>query len=193
MTRLGCISAYKAGSCERERGATAGYHPFCIVMPSYPVAWTGQTHCYDTAGHETPCGGSGQDAQFRAGLAWPAPRFEEQGEVVRDRFTELTWTRDANQAEFPLTWTEAFGYVASLNRRSAFGYSDWRLPNRRELRSLLSHQARKPALPPHPFRNVFQGWYWSSTTAVISPAHAWYVHLEGARTFYGGKDQSYLV
>jgi hypothetical protein len=81
-----------------------------------------------------------------------------------------------------------------MNRNSAMGCSDWRLPNRRELRSLMSYQTKKPALPEnHPFINVFSGWYWSSTTAAISPAHAWYVHMEGARMFYGGKDQSYLV
>ena len=71
-----------------------------------------------------------------------------------------------------------------------------RLPNRRELRSLMSHQTRCPALPEsHPFDNLFSGWYWNSTTAAIHPAYAWYVHvhMEGARMFYGGKGQSYLV
>jgi len=104
------------------------------------------------------------------------------------------WSRNANPAEFPLTWPEALAFVADVNRAGTFGCSDWRLPNRRELRSLVSHQTRRPALPEaHPFRDVFNGWYWSSTTAAISPAHAWYVHMDGARMFFGGKDQSFLV
>lgn len=54
----------------------------------------------------------------------------------------------------------------------------------------MSYQTRKPALPEgHPFTNIFLGWYWTSTTAAINPAYAWYVHMEGARMFYGNKEQ----
>jgi hypothetical protein len=57
----------------------------------------------------------------------------------------------------------------------------------------MSYESRKPSLPQeHPFENVFLGWYWSSTTAAINPSYAWYVHMEGARMFYGRKDQYYL-
>ena len=155
---------------------------------------TGQQTCHDACGREVACAGSGQDAEFSAGAPWPEPRFEAGDQLVLDRLTGLVWTRDANPAEFPLTWQEALAFVARMNRDGALGFSDWRLPNRRELRSLVSHQTRRPALPAgHPFRNVFAGWVWTSTSAAIGPAHAWYVHLEGARMFYGGKDQSYLV
>lgn len=155
---------------------------------------TGQLLCYDADGRETACRGSGQDAEYRAGCVWPMPRFERQEERVLDRLTGLVWPRNANLAEWPLTWPEALEFVASMNRARRFGFADWRLPNRRELRSLMSHHTRRPALPEvHPFVDVFFGWYWSATSAAISPAHAWYVHMEGARMFYGGKDQSYLV
>ncbi len=158
-----------------------------------PLA-TGQLLCYDVEGGEIACRGSGQDAEFAAGRAWPLPRFERQDELVLDRLTGLIWPRSANLAEFPLTWQEALEFVADTNRARRFGFADWRLPNRRELRSLMSHHTRKPALPEaHPFADVFSGWYWSSTSAAISPAHAWYVHMEGARMFYGGKDQPYLL
>ncbi|GBE49066.1 hypothetical protein BMS3Bbin12_02259 [bacterium BMS3Bbin12] len=155
---------------------------------------TGQSTCHDVAGREIPCPDSGQDGEIRAGLPWPEPRFQPRGERVHDRLTGLDWTLDANPAAFPMTWGEALAYIVELNDRGALGFTDWRLPNRRELRSLVSHQTRDPALPAgHPFDNVFPGWYWTSTTAVISPLHAWYVHLGGARMFYGGKDQSFLV
>lgn len=155
---------------------------------------TGQLLCYDAEGKVIACLGSGQDAAFRAGRAWPTPRFEHQDEIVLDRLTGLMWTRNANLAEFPLSWPEALDFVTGMNRVRRFGFADWRLPNRRELRSLMSHQTRRPALPEtHPFVELFSGWYWSSTSAAISPAHAWYVHMEGARMFYGGKDQSYMV
>lgn len=155
---------------------------------------TGQPLCYDADGNEIACRGSGQDAEFRAGRTWPVPRFAPQDDLVLDRLTGLVWPRNASLAEWPLTWVEAIEFVAGMNRARRFGFADWRLPNRRELRSLMSHHTRKPALPEaHPFIEVFSGWYWSSTSAAISPAHAWYVHMEGARMFYGGKDQSYMV
>ncbi len=155
---------------------------------------TGQSLCYDEQGWKIDCAGSGQDAAIRLGAAWPEPRFAHQGDVVLDRLTGLLWTRNANLAEFPLTWPEALKQVAEMNVKRVFGHADWRLPNRRELLSLIDYQAKKPALPAgHPFENVVLGWYWTSTNAAINPGYAWYVHLEGARTFYGRKDQYYLA
>jgi len=155
---------------------------------------TGQRTCHNAAGREIDCRGSGQDAESRRGVPWPMPRFEQNAEVVLDRLTGLGWAQNANLAEFPLRWQEALGYISGMNKEKAFGYCDWRLPNRRELRSLMSHETKKPALPEdHPFVNTFLGWYWTSTTSMIDPAYAWYIHLEGARMFYGNKEQFSLL
>jgi len=155
---------------------------------------TGQVSCHDTTGREIPCRGTGQDGAFRRGVEWPKSRFEEREGTVLDHLTGLVWTQNANLTEFPVTWQESLDTISSLNREEAFGCADWRLPNRRELRSLISHQERRPALPEgHPFINVFPGWYWTSTTAAINTAYAWYIHLDGARMFYGGKEQSFLL
>lgn len=154
---------------------------------------TGQKHCFDTAGKGISCVDSGQDAEFQTGMSWPHPRFSLDGKTVHDNLTGLTWPRDANPGEFPCTWPEALQAINTLNREVYCGHRDWRLPNRRELRSLMDYQTRKPALPQdHPFTNIFIHWYWSSTTAAIHPGYAWYVHLEGARMFYGKKDQEAL-
>ena len=154
---------------------------------------TGQEKCYDPRGHEIPCQGSGQDGELKLGLPWPEPRFALRGDIVEDRLTDLHWFRDANPNTFPVTWSEALEAIAELNRNRVLGHGDWRLPNRREMRSLMSYRNRKPSLPEgHPFVNPFLGWYWTSTSSAIDPAYAWYVHLEGARMFYGRKDQYYL-
>lgn len=155
---------------------------------------SGQVHCYDAAGRRIQCPGSGQDAETAPGAAWPRPRFAVEPGGVHDALTGLTWLPSANQQGFPLTWGEALAWVAGLNQERHLGHGDWRLPNRRELRSLISHQTRDPALPQgHPFTDVFLGWYWTSTSSAVNPAYAWYVHLEGGRMFYGKKDHSYLV
>lgn len=49
------------------------------------------------------------------------------------------------------------------------GHLDWRMPNIRELESLVDLCADSPALAPdHPFGNVREV-YWSSTTSVYEP------------------------
>jgi hypothetical protein len=121
-------------------------------------------------------------------------RFSVKNGVVSDTQTGLMWTRDAAVDEFPLTWFEALAFITQLNERRYCGFTDWRLPNRRELFSLVSHRMINPALPPnHSFVNVFAGYYWTSTSCSRLPDQAWYVHLGGARVFKGMKHGSYMV
>jgi hypothetical protein len=124
----------------------------------------------------------------------PWQRFIPAGDgLTADRATGLIWPVDAGLAGFPLPWGEALRLVAGFARDGLLGRRDWRLPNRRELRSLVSYGAARPSLPVgHPFQNVFLGWYWTSTTAAPAPGYAWYVHMEGGRMFYGKKDQDCL-
>ncbi len=158
------------------------------------VISTGQRTCYDEHGRPVPCQGTGQDGEFGTGLRAPTPRFETVGDVATDRLTGLSWPLDAFIFDFPMSWGDALVAVSTLNHERLGGFSDWRLPNRRELRSLVHFEARDPVLPPSsPFRNVFNGWYWTSSTAAINTAYAWYVHMGGGRMFYGRKDQDCIV
>ncbi len=159
-------------------------------MNSRHILSTGINLCYDEDGARIDCRGTGQDAEFSPGIGWTAERFEVlNGHLVLDRATGLVWTSNSCLSEYLLNWQEGLDFVEQMNREGRYGRSDWRMPNRRELRSLIDHSSKKPALTRgHPFQNVFLGWFWSSTTAAIAPRYAWYVHLEGGRMFYGNKD-----
>jgi hypothetical protein len=57
------------------------------------------------------------------------------GQAYYDTATNLTWVADANLAQTSdydpdglLNWTEALGWVASLNAAKYLGANDWRLP-----------------------------------------------------------------
>ena len=159
---------------------------------------TGLTGCYDTDGKSIDCAGTGQDAALQPGgspVAWTPDRFTVLDELlVQDKATGLIWTKNSCQAAYPLNWQESFAYIEEMNGTAACGRTDWRMPNRRELRSLIDHSTKKPALPiGHPFQQVYLGWYWTSTTAAIAPSYAWYVHFAGGRMFYGNKDGYYWL
>lgn len=122
-------------------------------------------------------------------------RFQLHGQdLVQDASTGLFWSRSANPLGYPLNWADALDAVAGMNRARFLDCDDWRMPNRVELRSLIDHAQRQPALPAgHPFRDVFLGWCWTSTTKAGQSAYAWNVHLEGGRMFYSRKDEFRLL
>jgi hypothetical protein len=157
---------------------------------------TDQIACYDTHGQVIDCQGTGQDASFKqSAKTINAERFSILYGNVKDRLTGLIWERNANLAEFPLSWSEACHFVEQLNYNSKYGEPDgWRLPTREELFSLVSHQSINPSLPQnHPFIDVFNGYYWTGTTCARLPGQAWYVHLGGGRVYRGMKHGSYMV
>ena len=138
-----------------------------------PVAKTGQTTSYLT----------GDDGDLQKGVASPSPRFTDHGDgTVTDNLTGLMWAKDAND-NGTMTWADAIDYANNLslgNEGCGTTYTDWRLPNVRELQSLIDFGNNLPALPVgHPFTNVQLelGWYWSSTTYSFSTDGAWYVYI----------------
>jgi len=121
-------------------------------------------------------------------------RFLVENETVIDIPTGLMWAKNASLSDFPMSWNEAFVNIKELNFSGLYGFHDWKLPNRRELFSLLSHEAINPSLPVgHPFANIFTGYYWTSTSCARLPNQAWTIHLGGARVCKGMKHGSYMV
>ena len=150
---------------------------FMGINPCEPCRYidipkTGQTTiCSDNSGTTIECTGTGQDGEYQRGFAWPEPRFTDHEDgTATDKFTGFMWTRDANLPGGSKNWQEALDYVAAMNAGTYenFGYTDWSLPNVRELHSLIDFGEHEPALTSgHPFINVQPEWityFWSSTT-----------------------------
>ncbi|MES0335667.1 MAG: DUF1566 domain-containing protein [Candidatus Magnetobacterium sp. LHC-1] len=89
------------------------------------------------------------------------------------------WTKNANLPGTLKSWYGALDYVASMNNGAGtLGYTDWRLPNKKELRSLSDHRMYNPSLlSGHPFTNVQSDVYWSSTTCAGNTSYAWKVYI----------------
>jgi hypothetical protein len=119
-----------------------------------PLSRTGQTTSY----------APGDDGDLQSGVASPSPRFTVNGDgTATDRLTGLTWTTDGTQ--YIIGWVNALNMC---NSYSVGTLDDWRLPNFKELLSLLDFENRDPMLPSgHPFNvAMYLGGYryWSSTT-----------------------------
>jgi hypothetical protein len=167
-------------------------------MAPAPVPQTGQTTCWDSAGVQIACAGTGQDGDIRAGVEWPDPRFtEDVNGTITDNLTGLIWLKDAN-CFGRRTWTQALEDANTLSAgecglRDGSRPMDWRLPNLHELMSLFDFENFGPALPPgHPFPNIQQGTenttYWSSTTLAFTPGvSAWRVNFTPGPVSFGGK------
>ena len=161
-------------ACAFPCGAQAG----TVTLPK-----TGQNLCYDATGGVVPCAGTGQDGETQAGAAWPTPRFtDNRNGTVTDNLSGLSWLKDASCIDLqPAAGKDWFGATATvqtlqsglcqLSDGSLAG--DWRLPNVNELESLVDLSRNYPPLPDgHPFINVAQGWYWSSTVQAVYPNNA---------------------
>lgn len=135
----------------------------------------------------------GDDGDLQMGVAWPEPRFTNpDGTVpvtatcVLDNLTGLMWPRDVSPDPYETgNWSYA---LARANDLSLCGYEDWRLPNKREILSLLDFSQFEPALPPgHPFLNAaypgFSDYHATSTTYPALTGRVYEVDLGGSEWF----------
>ena len=100
--------------------------------------------------------------------------YTNNGDTVYDQATGLTWmqqTADTNTdgsitLDDALNWQNALAYCEGLELSA---YSDWRMPNIRELKSLVDYRASLAAVldPVFQYETAYDAnYYWSSTTGL---------------------------
>ena len=181
---------------------------YLLGAPTVLLSRTGQTASY----------APGDDGDIKAGVAWPNPRFVDNGDgTITDMLTGLMWLKQANCTAVigvgsslgEIDWQGALDFVAGINSgahdiSSCSGYTqsytDWHLPNVSELRSLIQAEPTGTSV------DILVGWgfeyflpitnanlFWSSTTSTRSPAGAFNVHLAGPRVGSSGKTNTYQL
>jgi hypothetical protein len=153
-----------------------------------PIAYTGQTISYAT----------GDDGDLQMGISPVGPRFTDNLDgTITDNLTGLNWLKNANSFEI----MDFYSGCETCNNLEDDGLfltdgsqqGEWRLPNIRELQSLINYARFNPALSDdHPFIDVqsYQpyAYYWTSTAhGLEAEIRAWSVDFRHGFIAHRGK------
>jgi cell division septation protein DedD len=95
-------------------------------------------------------------------------KFIDNGDgTVTDNSTGLMWQQDGSASK---TWQEALLYCEKL---TLAGHTDWRLPNRNELQTIIQYSMNSPPIDKGIFPKTEPSPYWTSTTHAGYPDKAW--------------------
>jgi hypothetical protein len=201
------LAAGQAGGlprCKTELAVCTDELVTCqATVQTFPA--TGQTSCWDTLGNPIDCASTGHDGDIQAGADLS---YTDTGLTIIDNNTKLEWMKqDDNNLLDPLAcdslpgsldkdcqfkWFDEFGddafaFVASLNAANHAGHADWRVPNVKELQSIVNYEKASPAVSTE-FTDgcvagcvvadcscTYEGDYWSSTNFANVPGTVWAV------------------
>jgi hypothetical protein len=140
--------------------------------------------------------GRAQDGGSANGCSSNGRFIDNQDSTVTDTCTGLMWQKDTadyhadgqpNEQDY-VFWSLSLDYCDNL---SFAGYSDWRLPNVRELESLVDYGRSQPSIDP--IFTALNAPYWTSTTYAGNPATAWTVDARTGVAAAAPKDKAHFV
>lgn len=137
----------------------------------------------------------------------PDARYQVNGNgTVTDLQTGLMWMRcslgqtwDGSNATCTgsastYTWQLALQAAANLDQASGYaGYTDWRLPNLRELMSIVRYHCYSPAINLTMFPATVAAPYWSSSPLEASYGLDWTIAFATGQASYDGSGSTYAV
>ena len=121
-----------------------------------------------------------------SGLTWEV----KTKSGLRDQANTYTWIAPQAADTTLLSWfkndsgkctgesrCDTSSYAEIINQQHLCNFSDWRLPTRAELESLVKmDQPRHAAkVNTHHFPNTLPSWYWTANLNENAPEHVWYV------------------
>jgi hypothetical protein len=111
--------------------------------------------------------------------------YTVEGDTVKDNVTGLVWQRTVPTQTYD--WAGAKAYCASL---SLGGLTEWRLPSRIELVSLVDFTKFDPSIDTTAFPSTPSSVFWSSSPVAVYGG-AWYVDFHDGGTYSGGASSHY--
>ncbi len=116
-----------------------------------------------------------------AGVSTAGSLTDNGNGTVTDNGTLLMWQQGENGI---MTWEAA---LTTCETSTLAGNADWRLPNHKELLSLVDvMKVTSPAINTTLFPGTISSYYWSSTTYANSTSRAWLVDFNEGFSSNGG-------
>ncbi len=136
--------------------------------------------------------------------------LDHNNSLVTDTRTGLMWRKctegqtdeacsEGVRDDSLFTWKEALQHVKAVNENSVDGYSDWRLPNKKELESIIENRCVVPSINENffylfPSRSFYaDANYWTSTTVAGDPAAAWIALFQYGAIVQGKKSDKFFI
>jgi hypothetical protein len=208
-----CVSlGFASGSLACTAGCGFDVSGCVAGMGGQAFPATGQTTCWNSAGVVIPCAGTGHDGEIQAGATLA---YLDNGDgTITDSNTRLMWEKlsddgSVHDKDNYYTWDNAFAvHVAGLNSGGGFaGHTDWRVPNVKELQSIVNYEIAYPGPTVSPAFNTgcapgctvltcsctVSNLYWSSSSCAYSPYYAWSVYFDDGDVFAGYKSSNSYV
>lgn len=146
----------------------------------------------------------GQSCNNAVTATAPDSRYQDNGDgTVSDLYTGLMWQRCsggqsgsdcASGSANTFTWDLALQQPQTVNSGGGFaGYTDWRLPDSKELESLVEEACWSPAINVTFFPNTLNAWYWSSSPSADSSDYAWVVSFDNGNAYGSNRSSSFHV
>ena len=177
---------------------------------------TGQTTSYSATTLTTTLAPVKDDGFVRAGGALS---YRDNGDgTITDLNTQLMWekkSRDGGLHDVGLAfaWSSAFtetlwDWVAQVNAENGVGfagYNDWRIPNEKELQSIVDYGTHYPAVNAVfndggtgpctvlTCSRIIPSGYWTATTFAVDTTKAWDVDFDSAGLGIDNKFEAYFV
>ena len=163
---------------------------------------TGQTTTYATY----------DDGYYHKGMPASGTRYQDNGNgTITDNATGLMWVKDPSLCGGPIynsqnkwasalntprtmTWADA---ITNCEALSYAGHTNWRLPNIKELQSIVNYGKTMPAIgestSESPWVNTQgvtgydNGCYWSGTNYAYDTQYTWFINFTSGNIWMGDK------
>lgn len=133
----------------------------------------------------------------------PSNRFTMNKDgTVSDTKTGLIWKKcsegqsgancDSGNAT-TYSWQGALQQAQSVNNVGFAGYKNWRLPNIKELNSIIEEMCDSPSINLEVFPNTQISRYWTSSAYSNSVNNAWRVNFSYGSSYNDNKDYDYYI
>lgn len=158
----------------------------CLALTAAAVAQTCNNMTPDDAANARyQVNGDGTVTDLQTGLMWMRCSL---GQTWDGSSTNCTGSAST------YTWQDALQAAQNLDQSGGFaGYTDWRLPNLRELMSVVRYHCYDPAINLTMFPATAGAIYWSSSPLEGSYGLDWTINFDTGQAIYNAYTSTFAV